>query len=65
LPVELLHTATADFRANLHHARSHSLLIEYYLKRGLSAEQVRQAIRNASTAPVRSIHVVLPSQTAA
>ena len=62
---DLLETATADFRANLRHARTHSLLVGYYLKRGLSANQVRQAIRNASTSPVRTIRVDLPTQTAA
>jgi len=62
---DLLETATADFRANLRHARTHSLLVGYYLKRGLSADQIRQAIRNASTSPVRAIRVELPTQTAA
>jgi hypothetical protein len=62
---DLLETATADFRANLRHARTHSLLVGYYLKRGLSADQIRQAIRNASTSPVRTIRVDLPSQAAA
>ena len=61
----LLDTATADFRANLRHARTHSLLVDYYLKRGLTAHQIRQAIRNASTTPVRPIRLVLPTQAAA
>ena len=62
---DLLDTATADFRANLRHARTHSLLVGYYLKRGLSADEIRQAIRNASTSPVRTIRVDLPRQAAA
>ena len=62
---DLLETATADFRANLRHARTHALLVGYYLKCGLSADQIRQAIRNASTSPVRTIRVDLPTQAAA
>ena len=61
----LLESATADFRANLRHSRALSLLVDYYLKQGLTSEQVRQAVRNASTAPTRPIHVVLPVQAAA
>ena len=61
----LVQTATADFRANLRHARTHSLLVDYYLKRGLTADQIRQAIRNASTSAVRTIRIDLPSQAAA
>ena len=62
---DLLETATADFRANLRHARTHALLVGYYLKHGLSADQIRQAIRNASTSPVRTIRVDLPTRAAA
>ena len=62
---DLLEAATADFRANLRHARTHSLLVEYYLKRGLTADQIRQAIRNASTTAVSPIRLVLPTQAAA
>ena len=61
----LLDRATADFRANLRHSRSHSLLVDYYLKRGLTSDEIRQAIRNASTAPIRPIRVDLPISTAA
>ena len=61
----LLETATADFRANLRHSRSISLLVGYYLKQGLTAEQVRQAVRNASTAATRSIRLDLPAHESA
>ena len=61
----LLDTATADFRANLQHSRSISLLVGYYLKRGLTSEQVRQAVRNASTAATRPIRLDIPVQDAA
>ena len=62
---DLLATATADFRANLKHSRALSLLIDHYLKQGLSTEQVRLAVRSASTAPTRPIRVILPAGSAA
>ena len=65
LTSKLLETATADFRAHLRHSRTHSLLVEYYVKRGLTADEIRQAVRNASTAPISPIRLVLPTQAAA
>ena len=65
LAADLLAAATADFRANLRHSRALSLLVDYYLKQGLTSEQIRQAVRNASTAPARPIHLVFPVQAAA
>lgn len=61
----LLETATADFRATLQRSRSITLLVGYYLKRGLTSEQVRQAVRDASTAPTQSIRLDIPSPEAA
>ena len=58
---DLLAAASADFRANLKHSRALPLLVEHYLKRGLTAEQVRLAVRNASTRPTQPIHVILPA----
>jgi hypothetical protein len=63
--IDLIAAATEDFRANLRFPRAQALLVDYYLKLGLTGEQLRQAMRDASVQRHAPIRIQLPGAVAA
>ncbi|HEU5314921.1 MAG TPA: hypothetical protein VFX49_02340 [Chloroflexota bacterium] len=63
--IDLVAAATEDFRANLRHPRAQALLIDYYVKQGMTSEELRQAMRAAAAPRHAPIRVQIPDTVAA
>lgn len=58
---DLYSGAVGRFRANLRHPRAVPLLVDYYLKQGLPAEDIRLAAQQAATGALPAPEMVIPT----